>query len=59
MQDKAKPPVPPRGGSTSNRSSRSSLGEEGPIYQNRISVVPSYGKEMQGYVGGVRGKRRE
>ncbi|XP_063863709.1 spectrin beta chain, non-erythrocytic 2-like isoform X28 [Scylla paramamosain] len=42
MQDKAKPPVPPRGGSTSNRSSRSSLGEEGPIYQNRISVVPSY-----------------
>ncbi|XP_050686605.1 spectrin alpha chain-like [Eriocheir sinensis] len=42
MQDKAKPPVPPRGGSTSNRSSRSSVGEEGPIYQNRISVVPSY-----------------
>lgn len=44
MQDKAKPPVPPRGGSTSNRSSRSSVGEEGPIYQNRISVVPSYGE---------------
>ncbi|KAG0717441.1 hypothetical protein GWK47_054436 [Chionoecetes opilio] len=42
MQDKAKPPVPPRGGSTSNRSSRTSLVEEGPIYQNRISVVPSY-----------------
>ncbi|XP_042865885.1 spectrin beta chain, non-erythrocytic 5-like isoform X7 [Penaeus japonicus] len=42
MQDKTKPPVPPRGSSSSNRSSRSSLGEEGPIYQNRISVVPSY-----------------
>lgn len=42
MQDKTKPPVPPRGSSNSNRSSRSSLGEEGPIYQNRISVVPSY-----------------
>lgn len=42
MQDKTKPPVPPRCSSSSNRSSRSSLGEEGPIYQNRISVVPSY-----------------
>merc|ERR1719341_337171 len=42
MQDKAKPPVPPRSSAGSNRSSRSSLGEEGPIYQNRISVVPSY-----------------
>ncbi|KAK4313156.1 hypothetical protein Pmani_015473 [Petrolisthes manimaculis] len=42
MQDKARPPVPPRGGPGSNRSSRSSLGDEGPIYQNRISIVPSY-----------------
>ncbi|KAK8731673.1 hypothetical protein OTU49_007418 [Cherax quadricarinatus] len=41
MQDKTKPPVPPRGSTGSNRSSRSSL-DEGPIYQNRISVVPSY-----------------
>lgn len=42
MQDKTKPPVPPRGSTNSNRSSRSSLGDDGPIYQNRISVVPSY-----------------
>lgn len=42
MQDKTKPPVPPRGSTGSNRSSRSSLGDDGPIYQNRISIVPSY-----------------
>ncbi|XP_071547281.1 spectrin beta chain, non-erythrocytic 5 isoform X4 [Panulirus ornatus] len=47
MQDKTKPPVPPRGSAGSNRSSRSSLGEEGPIYQNRISVVPSYEVSQQ------------
>ncbi|XP_069954045.1 spectrin beta chain isoform X10 [Cherax quadricarinatus] len=58
MQDKTKPPVPPRGSTGSNRSSRSSL-DEGPIYQNRISVVPSYGSTHQPDItDGVPGSRQ-
>lgn len=46
VNDRTKPPVPPRGNDhVGNRSSShySSSADEGPIYQNRVSVVPSHG----------------
>ena len=55
QEDPTLPPVPPRGASASPPAPRGPPSAadtgEGPIYQNRVSVIPSIG-ERTGAVGG-------